>query len=133
MINLRLLLLRKDPVILLQNVVVVAEELEVHLDVHVKKPEVGGSLDNQEVKVEAGPGKDQPEGEYKGNKHEEPDYAFEDHVGNHVIFLGSRGLVQFLDLLIFGDQIDQGGHLISVLDGSENRVVSIARVIIPVH
>jgi hypothetical protein len=78
-INLRLLLLRKDPVILLQNVVVVGEEPEVHLDVHEEQPNVGGALDNHEVEVEAGPGKDQPEGEYKGNKHEESDYAFEDH------------------------------------------------------
>ena len=133
MINLRLLLVRKDPVILLQNVVVIAEELKIHLDVHDEEPDVGGALDNHEVEVEVRPGKDQPEGENQGAQHEESDYTFEDHEGYHVIFLGSRRLVLFLDLLIFGDQIDQGGHLISVLDGSEHRIVSVARVIIPVH
>ena len=39
----------------------------------------------------------------------------------------------FFDVLIFGDHIDQGGYLISVLDGSEHRIVSIALVIMPIH
>jgi hypothetical protein len=96
---------------------VIAEELEVHLDVHEEQPEVGGTLDNHEVEVKAGPGIDQPESEYQGTKHEESDQAFEDHEGYHELLLGYRRLVLFLDLLIFGDQIDQGGHLICVLDG----------------
>jgi hypothetical protein len=104
----------------------IAVELFEHFDVHNEQADVGGTLDNHEVEVKAEPGKDQPEGEYQGTQHEESDYAFEEQEGYHVMFLGSLRLVLFLDILIFGDQIDQRRYLISVLNGSEHRIVSIA-------
>lgn len=126
MINLRLLLLRKDLVKLRQNVRMIAVELQVHLDVHEEQANVGGALDNHEVEVEVWPCKDQPEGECQGTQHEESDYAFEELRGYHVLFLGTLRLVLFLDILIFGDQIDQWRYLISVFNGSEHRIVSIS-------